>query len=233
MVMESLKFAALFSGGKDSTFAMHRAVQQGRQVACLVTLKSKNPESYMFHVPNIDTTKLQAKALGIPHIFRLTAGIKEKELGDMKAALNEAQRKYKITGVVSGAIASEYQRYRVETVCADLGLKSVAPLWHLDPERYLAEMIKEGFEVIITSCASAGLTPAWLGRKLDMAALQELKQVHQKFGVHMAGEGGEYESIVIDGPIFKKRIEIKDAEKVWHGDSGFYVIKKAKLVAKK
>src|SRR3989344_5331152 len=117
-----MKIAALYSGGKDSTFALQRVMKLGREVVCLVSLKSANPASYMFHVPNIDIVKLQAKALGLPLIFKKTAGIKEEELKDLKAALNEAKKKYAIEGVVSGAVASEYQRYRVEAVCADLGL---------------------------------------------------------------------------------------------------------------
>jgi len=228
-----MKIAALFSGGKDSTFALHRAIGQGREVACLITLKSANPASYMFHVPNVDMVKLQAKALGIPLIFKKTPGIKEEELKDLKAALTAAKRQYKIEGVVSGAIASEYQRYRVEAVCADLGLKSIAPLWHLDPERYLIELIKEGFEAIIVSVAAGGFDASWLGRKLDLQTLEDLKRVRDKFGVHIGGEGGEYETLVIDGPIFTKRIEIVDAEKIWKEDSGVFIVKKAKLVKKK
>jgi diphthine-ammonia ligase len=230
---ESQKFAALFSGGKDSTFAIQRAMEQGRQVSVLVTLKSKNPASVMYHVPNIDFAKLQAKAIGIPQIFRLTEGVKEKDLADLKLALQEAVRKYKITGLVFGAVSSEQLRYKIESICADLGLKTAAPLWHLDPERYLTEMVREGFEIIIISCTGSGFTPNWLGRKLDLQAIQDLKQLHHKFGVHISGEGGEFKTIVVDGPIFKKRLEIKDAEKVWSGDSGFYIVKKAKLVAKK
>lgn len=227
-----MKVAALYSGGKDSTFAIQRAMQQGRDVVCLISLKSANPASYMFHVPNIDMVKLQSKALGIPLIFKKTEGIKEEELKDLKSALNAAKKLYKIEGVVSGAIASEYQRYRVEAVCADLGLKSIAPLWHLEPERYLLEEIKEGFEIIFSSVASNGFDPSWLGRKFDLQALEDLKKLRDKFGAHLSGEGGEYETLVIDGPMFKKKIVITQADKLWKEDSGFYVIKKAKLASK-
>jgi len=228
-----MKLAALFSGGKDSTFAIHRVQQQGREVSCLLTLKSANPASYMFHAPNIDMVKLQAKALGLHLIFKKTSGLKEEELKDLKSALTAAKRLYKIDGVVSGAIDSEYQRYRVEAVCADVGLKSLAPLWHLEPERYLIELIKEGYEIIIVSVASGGLDQTWLGRKLDLQALEDLKRVRDKFGIHISGEGGEYETLVIDGPIFNKKIEILEFEKVWKEDSGIFIVKKAKLVNKK
>lgn len=228
-----MKVAILYTGGKDSTFAMHRMAQQGREIACLVTLKSANPTSYMFHTANIDYVKtLQAKALGVPIIFKNTKGIKEDELKDMKAALQQAIKKYKIEGVVSGANASEYQRYRIEAVCVDLGLKSIVPFWHVDPGQYMSEFIKEGFEAIFSAISTEGMGPNWLGRKFDLQALEDLKALHAKFGVHISGEGGEYESFVIDGPNFKKKIEITDAEKTWVGDRGVYKIKEAKLVSK-
>ena len=227
-----MRVAVLFSGGKDSTFSAYRAVQQGREIACLIAMKSANPASYMFHVPNIDIVKLQSRAIGVPLIFKKTAGIKEEELKDLKGALMAAKRLYKIKGVVTGAIASEYQRYRIEAVCVDLGLKTIAPLWHLDPERYLMELIREGFEVVMSSVASDGFDPSWLGRKLDMFMLDDLKKLRDKYGMHLSGEGGEYETLVLDGPIFKKKIVIQKADKIWKGDSGFYIVKKAKLAMK-
>ena len=227
-----MKVAALFSGGKDSTFSVYRAMQQGRDVVCLIAMKSANTASYMFHVPNIDLVKLQSRAIGVPLIFRKTAGVKEEELKDLKLALIAAKKLYKIQGVVCGAIASEYQRFRVETVCADLGLKSLAPLWHLDADRYMSELVKEGFEIIISAVASDGFEPNWLGRKLDLQALEDMRKLRDKYGMHISGEGGEYETFVTDGPIFGKKIIIQKAEKVWKGDSGVYVIKKAKLASK-
>jgi len=227
-----MKVAVLFSGGKDSTYAMHRAMEQGREIVCLVSLRSKNPDSYMFHVPNIDMVKEQSKAIGIPILFRSTEGIKEKELKDLRNVLLEAKKKYNIEGVVSGAVASEYQRYRVETVCADLGLKSIAPLWHLDPKRYMTDFINDGFKALIVSVAADGFSKDWLGKPINLETLEDLQKLHDKFGIHIGGEGGEIETFVTDGPIFKKKIEIEDAEKVWNHDAGVYVIKKFKLAKK-
>jgi len=227
-----MKVAVLFSGGKDSTYAMHRAMEQGREIVCLVSLRSKNPDSYMFHVPNIDMVKEQSKAIGIPILFRSTEGIKEKELKDVRNVLLEAKKKYNIEGVVSGAVASEYQRYRVETVCADLGLKSIAPLWHLDPKRYMTDFINDGFKALIVSVAADGFSKDWLGKPINLETLEDLQKLHDKFGIHIGGEGGEIETFVTDGPIFKKKIEIEDAEKVWNHDAGVYVIKKFKLAKK-
>ncbi len=227
-----MKLASLYSGGKDSTYSLYKALGAGHEVVVLISMKSKNQASYMFHIPNIDLVKLQAKALGIPLIFRRTAGVKEEELADLQAAILEAKEKYKIEGVVSGAVASEYQRQRIAKICDELGLESVCPLWHAEPEEYLSEFLRDGFEAIFTGVAAHGLTEKWLGRKFDSVALQELKELHQKFKVHISGEGGEYETLVVDGPIFKKKIVVENAENLWRGDSGFYLIKKAKLVVK-
>ena len=227
-----MKLASLYSGGKDSTYSAYKAGQHGHKVVVLVSMKSKNKESYMFHIPNIDLVKLQAKALGIPLIFRRTEGVKEEELADLRAAILEAKEKYGIEGVVSGAVASEYQRQRIAKICEELGLESVCPLLHLEPEEYISEFLKEGFEAIFTGVASHGLTEKWLSRQFDSAALQELKELNQKFKIHISGEGGEYETLVVDGPIFKKKLLIEEAETLWRGDSGIYVVKKAKLIAK-
>jgi ABC transporter with metal-binding/Fe-S-binding domain ATP-binding protein len=228
-----MRVAVLYTGGKDSTYAMHRAIQQGREVVCLITLKPESQSSFMFHSANINWVKdLQAKALGIPMIFKKTKGVKEDDLKDLKAALQLAIKKYNIDGVVFGANASEYQRYRIEAACADLGLRTLAPLWHIDPEKYMSDFIKDGFETIFVSVAAEGLNQGWLGRKYDLQALEDLKILHAKFGINIGGEGDEFETFVIDGPIFKKRIEIVEAEKIWKDEHGIYDIKKAKLVKK-
>ncbi len=227
-----MKLASLYSGGKDSTYSLYKAIGAGHEVVVLISMKSKNLASYMFHIPNIDLVKLQAKALGIPLIFRRTAGVKEEELADLRAAILEAKEKYKIEGVVSGAVASEYQRQRIAKICEELGLESVCPLWHSEPEEYLSEFLKDGFEAIFSGVAAHGLTEKWLGRQFDSAALEELKALHQKFKIHISGEGGEYETLVTDGPIFKKKLVVEKGEIIWRGDSGVYVVKKLKLVRK-
>src|SRR3989338_5267097 len=111
-----MRVAALLSGGKDSMYAVYKLANK-HDISCLITLKSRKPDSYMFHFPNIELTKVQAKLMNLPHIFKLTSGEKEKELNDLKKALIEAKSKYKIKGVVSGSISSSYQKIRVEKIC--------------------------------------------------------------------------------------------------------------------
>lgn len=228
-----MRIAILFSGGKDSTFALYWAIQQAWDVCCLVTLKSSKKDSWMFHTPNITWTSLQAKALGIPQIMHTTKGEKESELADLAAVLHKAKRQYRLDGLVVGAILSDYQQERVNRVCHDVGLKVFSPLWHKRQGHLLQEMIDCGFEIIIQSVAAEGMDKAWLGRRLDSGARSELLALQKKFGFHPAGEGGEFESFVLDGPIFKKRVVITDAEKKMEAPmTGVLVIKSAKLVDK-
>lgn len=220
----------LFSGGKDSTFALYWAIQQGWDVRCLVSLMPSRADSWMFHTPNIQYAKLQAEALGLPLVAQATSGEKEKELDDLKAALRKAKETYKIEAVVVGALASDYQQERVNRVCEDLKLKTFAPLWHKDQDRMLREMIECGFEIIIQHVAAEGLSEKWLGRRIDQRCYDDLLLLHQKFGINVAGEGGEYESFALDGPIFKKRLVIEDAEKrMENANCGTLVMKRLRI----
>ncbi len=225
-----MNVAVLFSGAKDSTFAIYKTKQDGHEIASLVTLIPENPESYMFHHPNAEWTSLQAEAMGTPIMTKRTAGKKEKELEDLESVIREVKEKYGIEGIVSGALASQYQKSRIDGICKRLGLKSMAPLWGTDPEEHWNNILGADFDVIITAVASGGLGKEWLGRKIDRKALQELKILGQKHGFNLAGEGGEFETFVLSGPIFKKALKIKDAETIWDKDSGIYSIKKLDMI---
>lgn len=224
-----MKLAALISGGKDSIYALNKAIQEGHQIVSLVAFIPKNKESYMFHIPNIEYVELFEKALGIPLNFFQISGDKEFEVGEMKAGLFWIKREYEIEGVVSGAIESQYQKERVDAVCEELELKSIAPLWQTDKEKYLREFVKAGFKAKIVGVFAEGLGKEWLGRDIDEKTIEDLKKLHEKYSVSLVGEGGEYESFVVDGPIFKKKIEIVDSEIVWEKNSGIFRIKNAKL----
>ncbi len=226
-----MKIASLFSGGKDSVFALYKAVQKGYEVACLITIKSKRTDSYMFHIPNIEFAKLQSGALEIPIIYMDSSGIKEKELEDLKKAIEIAKKKYNIQGIVSGALASNYQAERVKKLCDELNLESINPLWGINQEEYLRDLIKEKFKVIITGIAADGLNKSWLGREIDNDCIKDLKKIYEKNKINVAAEGGEYETFVLDCPIFKKKINITDFEiRMENECAGQYVIKKVGLI---
>lgn len=228
-----MKVAVLFSGGKDSTFTIYQLQKMGHEVVCLVSFLSKNKESYMFHVPNIEWAKLQAEALGIPNERFETEGIKEKEIEDMKAGLAQIKEKYAIEAVACGALASKYQKERVDKVAKELGLQSLAPNWGKDQVEYIKEIIKEGFKVKFTSVSADGFSPEWLGKDLDNDRLDMLIRLNKEKGISISGEGGEYETFAYDGPIFKKRIEFTDCQVIWKDNAGVLEVKNAILVEKR
>jgi diphthine-ammonia ligase len=208
----NLRLGVLFSSGKDSCYALHLMQRQNYQISCLITMRSENSASYMFHTPNVELAKIQAEAMEIPLIEHRTKGRKEEELADLEYAIAKAKRLYHIEGIVTGALFSDYQRTRIERVADRLGLKVFSPLWHMDQEQLLRQIVASGFEVVLSSVAAFGLDQSWLGKRIDENFIQNLKTIHNMYKINMAGEGGEYESLVLDGPMFKKKIAIKKSD---------------------
>jgi diphthine-ammonia ligase len=227
----AMRLGVLFSGGKDSTLALHYAAEK-EQVACLITLVSENKESYMFHTPNIDLAALEAEALEMPQIRKATKGEKEKELADLKDAIAQAADKYQIEGVVSGAVESVYQAERVQRICWELGLWCFNPLWKRDQKALLEELILRRFEVIISGVFAYPLDEKWLGKRLDAALIGRLLELQRQYGLSPSGEGGEIETTVLDAPMFKRRIEVLNSETQAKGNCGNFNIKQARLVNK-
>jgi len=223
-----MKLAALISGGKDSIYSAYKA-SKDNELVCLITLRSKREDSYMFHIPNIELTKLIAESMELPLIFADSSGIKEKELEDIEKALKKAIKEYGIKGVVSGALASQYQKERIDKICSKLKIESIAPLWHVDPIKYLKDLIKADFKVIIAGIAAQGLTNDFLGKEINEDFIKKIEPLI----IHHGGEGGEYESLVLDCPIFKKRLKIKKAKiEMENKCTGKYIVEEAILVNK-
>ena len=224
-----MKLGVLFSGGKDSCLALHRAVAAGHEVVCLLTLLPERDDSWMFHTPALEWTALQAEALDIAQLTSVTPGEPEEELADMEALLVRAQRKYGITGVVTGALASVYQATRVQRTCADLGLWCFNPLWQQPQLELLEVLLTDGYEVVVPATAAAGLGAGWLGRTLDRAAVDELQGLSERHGINPAGEGGELETLVLHAPRFHKQLRLVEAIPKFHAGAGRLHITKAVL----
>ncbi|MEA3199122.1 MAG: diphthine-ammonia ligase [Thermoplasmata archaeon] len=223
-----MRVAALVSGGKDSILALHCAQATGWDVTHVVTVRSRAPDSYMFHVPNTDLAPRIAEALGLPLVAVETRGEKEAEVADLEAALASLP----LDGFVSGAVASEYQRTRLEGIGHRLGLKSFTPLWHKRPEAILETVTQPGWDVRFAAVAAEGLDERWLGRRLDADAARELAALHERFGLHVAGEGGEYETLVLDAPCYQSRIVVEEARAEWRRDGGVWQVAAARLEPK-
>jgi ABC transporter with metal-binding/Fe-S-binding domain ATP-binding protein len=233
------EWVSLFSGGKDSSWALYQALEEGLNVTRLLTVHPSD-ESYMYHVPETRLAKLAAESIGIELVEvepgdlgakdAVDAGAQgDAELEPLEAALTDLASEIDIAGVTAGAIESEFQTNRIQGMCDRLGIDLFAPLWQRDPEALAEEMLDAGFEITILQVAAYGLDESWLGRTLDADAIDELKELNEEYGVHLLGEGGEFETFVTNGPHMSQRIELEyDTE--WNGDSGRVRITDAQLV---
>jgi ABC transporter with metal-binding/Fe-S-binding domain ATP-binding protein len=226
-----MRLGVLFSGGKDSTLALHKAAEK-EEVVCLITLVSENKESFMFHTPNIDITALQAEAMDLPLIKKATKGKPEEELKDLEEAIAQAVNCFKIEGVVTGAVESAYQSKRIQSICDRLNVLCVNPLWKKNQKALLEELVAKGFKVIISGVFAYPLDESWLGKEIDNELIERLSLLGKEFGLSVAGEGGEIETTVLDAPLFKKKIEILDSAIEAKGNSGVFIIKRARLAPK-
>jgi len=226
-----MRLGVLFSGGKDSTLALHKAAEK-EEVVCLITLVSENKESFMFHTPNIDITVLQAEAMGLPLIKKATKGKPEKELKDLEEAIAQVVNCFKIEGVVTGAVESAYQAKRIQSICNQLNISCFSPLWKKNQKALLEELVAKGFKVIISGIFAYPLDKSWLGKEVDNELIERLSLLGEEFGLSVAGEGGEIETTVLDAPLFKKKIEILGSTIEAKGNSGVFIIKKARLAPK-
>ncbi|MDI6805169.1 MAG: TIGR00289 family protein [Candidatus Bathyarchaeia archaeon] len=220
-----MRVAVLATGGKDSTLALYKVLNQGYEVKYLVSMIPLREDSWMFHYPNIRLVDLFSEAVEIPLIKAETLGIKEEEVKDLKRVIE----KLDVNAIVSGAIASNYQKVRVKKICEQLKLKCLMPLWQKNPMEILKEIVELKFHAIITGVYAYGFNREWLGKKIDEKTIEALKELNSKYGVSVVGEGGEYETLVLDAPFFKKRIRIVEAEKVWKNQSGYLLVTKAEL----
>jgi diphthine-ammonia ligase len=223
-----VNLGVLFSGGKDSAFACYRAMES-HSVACLITLISENEESYMFHTQNIRRTDLQAEAMGIPQLSWHTEGQKEMELVDLEAAIAAAGDRFGIEGVVTGAIESVYQAARVQRICRDLDLWCFNPLWQIDQVDYLRLLMSKGFEVIVSGVFAYPFDASWVGATITEERIRVLEALQKRFRINPSGEGGELETFVLNGPIFRRRIEILKASKIYENYRGRYIIEDMRL----
>jgi ABC transporter with metal-binding/Fe-S-binding domain ATP-binding protein len=185
----------------------------------------------MYHVPATDLTALAAESVGIdlvdvrPEEFATvtethdSAARGDEEVAPLEAALVDLDEKLSFAGVVAGAVESEYQTSRIEAMAERLGVDTFTPLWQCDPWTVAEEMLAADFEVVVVQVAAAGLDESWLGRTWDRAALSDLRDLADRYGVHPLGEGGEFETLVVDGPHMDRRIELEyDTE--WDGTRG-------------
>lgn len=225
-----MRVAALFSGGKDSTYSIYKSRQDGHLVECLITIAPRSEESMLLHYPNISATKLQAESMGIAHKYvKSQSDDTSFETGLLEKTLLEVKKNYNIEGLVQGGILSKFQKNNFGTVCEKLDLELIAPVWNQDQRKYMHKLLDENFRFIITGVSSGGLDDSWLGEEVDSSHLERLEQLSEKFGFNLNFEGGEAETFVIDSPVFSRPISIIKSRRVWDGYRGRFEIEEAEM----
>ena len=225
-----MKLASLFSGGKDSTYAIYVAKKQGHDVKCLLSVFPKSDESHLLHHPNMKWTKLQSESMNIPQLtIASTSDETDNELNLIENLLKNAKEQFQIEGLVHGGIQSKFQKDKFENICSKLDLKVIAPLWDADPEKYMNELVDSEFDFIMTTVSSDGLDDSWLGKTISKSDIVSLKHLSEKFGFNLNFEGGEAETFVTNCPLFTNSIKINQFEKKWDGYRGRFEIVDAEL----
>ena len=225
-----MKVASLFSGGKDSTYSIYKAKQEGHQIRCLITILPLSEESMLLHFPNIEFTKLQSKSMGIPQIYiESRSNETETEVNLIEKILAKAKSEHDLEGLVHGGILSEFQKNIFDRVCSKLNLKLISPLWQKEQIEYMKNLIESNFHFIITSVSADGLDEKWLGKEITIQDLEKLDQLSKKYGFNINFEGGEAETIVTDCPLFSHPIMILKSRKIWDGIRGRFEILDAEL----
>jgi diphthine-ammonia ligase len=231
--MEVMRLASLYSGGKDSTYSIFNVKQMGHDVSCLITMHPWADDSLLFHYPNLCLTKYLADAMQIPLIeFIINGRSKEAEVDALEKAIIQARSIYDIQGIVHGGISSKFQKDIFERICSKNQLESVAPLWKVQPIQYMYRLLDNNFNIKIVGVSAMGLDRHWLGRSLDKVSIGELEYFSKKFGFNFTFEGGEAETLVVDCPIFRKKLDIKKATTLWDGQRGIFEILEVELISK-
>ncbi|KAJ1023321.1 hypothetical protein NDA18_004848 [Ustilago nuda] len=250
-----MKVVGLLSGGKDSCYNLLHCLQQGHQLVALATLSppgSKDElDSYMYQTVGHDAVHLVAQAMKLPLYRRTIVGTAlnqrsqygsrtpstsattlEDETEDLYHLLHTVKSHHPdIEAVSVGAILSNYQRVRVEHVALrpDLNLTPLTYLWQRKQSELYAEMLEAGLVSILIKVAGIGLDEGDLGKTLGQMQ-GKLDKLNSIYGAHVCGEGGEYETLTIDSPLFENKVDVGDVERVLHSDSGFGSVSYLRLV---
>ncbi len=211
-----MRFCSLLSGGKDSNYALYRALREGYEPACILVARPRARDSWMFHVPNVELALLQAEAMGLRHIARLVevSGVKEREVKELWEALERLHREVGFEMITVGALASRYQYRRIERIADSLGVEVYAPAWLMDQEEYLRLLVDEGIKFVITRISTMGLPHRLLGAPIGQREVEEIIQASKKHGFNPAFEGGEAETLVVDAPHYRARLRLRAASRV-------------------
>ena len=226
-----MKVVVSWSGGKDSCFACYKALAQGYEVSYLINFISREFRRVSFHGTRARLISRQAQAIGIPLVqYTVPPDMSLYEQTFKKAV--SALKRNGVEGMVFGDIYLQEHRDWIERVCGELGITPLLPLWGMAPERVLGGFIEAGFEALIISAKADIFDEKWLGQRIDHSFLFDLKQLEQGKELDVCGEHGEYHTLVVDGPLFWKRLQVTYGDRVQRDGRWFLDIPGCRLKSK-
>lgn len=225
-----MRICCLFSGGKDSSYSLHRMLLSGFEVPVLLTVRSKDPDSWLYQTPGMeishlfsDLTKIETEILDSPPD-------KDREREVLTDKLRELKQRFRLDAICTGALLSDYQRMIFSHAAYDAGLISYTPIWRKDGIRYLDDLVGSDFQFILLSYSSAGFDPQDLGRIVDGEMKDRFLRIAEKWRSHPAFEGGEAETLVLSAPLYSKRLEVEGEVRVESEFRARYIIREARCV---
>jgi uncharacterized protein (TIGR00290 family) len=222
-----MEVVASWSGGKESCFACYKAIQDGFDVSCLLTMMA-NEGTSNFHMLSSGLLDAQSQAIGIPIVkWKTTPDTYEQEF---KRALRQMKAEG-AKGLVTGDICEVplHEEGWLERICKEVGVKPIKPLWGRNTKQVLSDFINEGFDATVIVVNTEVMGVEWLGRKVNKDFLSDLLKLGT---IDPCGERGEYHTFVTGGPLFKKHIRILETEKVARNGYGYLGVKRYKVTAK-
>lgn len=228
-----MRVAALFSGGKDSTYSIFKALEDGHELTCLISMHPISDESLLFHFPTNNLLNKISHVLGVPLVQGYCEWArKEVEITQLTRVVKQALNDYPIDGLVSGVISSKFQLNIFQEICNKFNLKLLSPLWEINSDEYFNKLLNLNFRILITRVAAMGLDSNWLGKEITYSSYLKMKALSKKYQFNMTFEGGEGETLVLDCPIYKKKILVKESRKKWDGIRGIFEISDIDLIEK-
>jgi diphthine-ammonia ligase len=228
-----LRIGGLFSGGKDSTYAIFKSIVQKHDLCCIMTMHPSTDDSLLFHYPTTNLLAKVSKVIDVPVIeHHCNIAEKDHEVKELTHLVKSAVDEFSIEGLVHGCISSKFQLNIFQDVCNKLNIQLISPLWNINNDYYYEQLLGQGFEIMITRVAALGLDKSWLGKKITRDSYSILKKLSLKYKFNITFEGGEAETLVLDCPLYKKRLSVKDHTITWDGIRGMFEILDIDLIKK-
>ena len=208
------KAVVLTSGGKDSILALHLAVESGLEVMALLTIFPEDEESLLYHTHNLEHVGAIADSIGVKWISKTVT--KDEEVTSLSGALTSIEAEV----LVTGGVASNFQREKFAKAAKPADLEIFTPLWGMSAQRLFSMILEKRLKVVVDAVAALGLGEEWLGVELTRKNIERLMKISEKFRFNPVGEGGDLDTFVLDAPLYNKKLIIQDVEKCWYGDRG-------------